>query len=65
MPRNIRKSKSLNLSPKYRVQWRPLADDTRGPANSRNSLWSERELDAVNRERNFYSGDFTIPGANK
>ena len=48
----------------YRVQWRPLADDTRGPANSRNSLWSERELDAVNRERNFYSGDFTIPGAN-
>ena len=45
------------------MQWRPLADHRgsgSGPA-SRNSLWAERELDAVNRERNFYSGDFTIP----
>ena len=45
------------------MQWRPLADHRgsgSGPA-SRHSLWAERELDAVNRERNFYSGDFTIP----
>ena len=46
----------------FKVQWRP-ADKSASSSSSAasNQLWMERELRAVNLQRQFYAGDFTIP----